>query len=331
VIHQADLPTENSIRGGTFRAGTQIRNDSADFNFVTFAELIPYAYRVKDFQVVGPTYLKEARWNIQAKFPEGAADRVPDMMLALLTDRFKMTIHHEQREQPVYELVVAKGGPKMEQVESTAVEAPATPALPGLFGRLGGSPESGPGRGPDGAPPQGRGPGGPGGLGGGRGLTLAGANGSVRIAPSPDSCGLRLEFDKLSMGQLAETLTPFLDRPVLNSTELNGNFKAALNLPIEVLLLMVQNQIRGSGLEGLAGARGVGGRAGADAGGRGGRGGAAAALGGCDIAGALAGNDTNSSNAIFTAVQQLGLRLQPKKAPFDTIVVDRVEKQPTEN
>ncbi len=100
---------------------------------------------------------------------------------------------------------------------------------------------------------------------------------------------------------------------------------------MEALLLMVQNQIRGTGLEALAAGRGgfAGGRGGGDLGG--GRGGAAAALGGCDIASALTGDGTNSSNAIFQAVQQLGLRLQAKKAPFDTIVVDRVERQPTEN
>lgn len=35
--------------------------------------------------------------------------------------------------------------------------------------------------------------------------------------------------------------------------------------------------------------------------------------------------------AFNTGLQKLGLRLEPRKAPLETIVVDRVEKTPTEN
>jgi len=34
---------------------------------------------------------------------------------------------------------------------------------------------------------------------------------------------------------------------------------------------------------------------------------------------------------LFKAVQKLGLNLQQAKAPIDTIVVDRLEKTPTQN
>jgi uncharacterized protein (TIGR03435 family) len=39
--------------------------------------------------------------------------------------------------------------------------------------------------------------------------------------------------------------------------------------------------------------------------------------------------DENSS--IFTSVEQLGLKLDPQKEPLDTIIVDHLEKMPTEN
>ena len=42
--------------------------------------------------------------------------------------------------------------------------------------------------------------------------------------------------------------------------------------------------------------------------------------------------EVESAPSLFTAVQeQLGLRLEPKKAMLDLIVVDRLEKTPTEN
>jgi uncharacterized protein (TIGR03435 family) len=34
---------------------------------------------------------------------------------------------------------------------------------------------------------------------------------------------------------------------------------------------------------------------------------------------------------VFTAVQQLGLKLDPRKAPVDFLVVDKAEKVATEN
>src|SRR5207244_626707 len=103
-----------------------------------------------------------------------------------------------------------------------------------------------------------------------------------------ENCGMRLTFSNLSLTAIVETLTPFLDRPVLDSTGLQGNYKAVLNLPMELMLVMMQNQARTSGLAALAGGVGGGGGAGfagdrgGDLGGR-----AAAALGGCDIAAAL--------------------------------------------
>jgi uncharacterized protein (TIGR03435 family) len=39
----------------------------------------------------------------------------------------------------------------------------------------------------------------------------------------------------------------------------------------------------------------------------------------------------SSSTPIFQAVQQLGLKLQARKAPFDTIVIDHLERTPSDN
>jgi uncharacterized protein (TIGR03435 family) len=38
-----------------------------------------------------------------------------------------------------------------------------------------------------------------------------------------------------------------------------------------------------------------------------------------------------SGGGIFAALQKLGLKLEPRKAPMETIVIDHLEKTPTEN
>src|SRR5262249_54065134 len=111
-----------------------INGGSLDFGFVSLADLLPYAFRVKSFQVAGPSWIRESRWNIQAKLPEGASqDQVPEMMQTLLAERFELSIHHEKREQPVYELVAGKGPTKLEPSEAGTDANSGCASLPGAF------------------------------------------------------------------------------------------------------------------------------------------------------------------------------------------------------
>jgi uncharacterized protein (TIGR03435 family) len=76
--------------------------------------LIQNAYTVQASQVVGgPNWINSEGYDIEAK-PEGNTDR-PHMWLmlqSLLADRFKLALHRETREYPVYALTVTKGGLK---------------------------------------------------------------------------------------------------------------------------------------------------------------------------------------------------------------------------
>jgi uncharacterized protein (TIGR03435 family) len=146
---------------------------------------------------------------------------------------------------------------------------------------------------------------------------------------------MKMEFEKVTMQNLADTLTPFLNKPVVDATELKGAYKIAMDLPMEVMFSMIQNMARTSGfpLPGQGGGPFGGGRGDGPGGGLGGgpggpRGGP---LAGCDPAAIAAGGTDASSAAIFQAVQKMGLRLQTSKSPFETIVVDHLEKAPTEN
>jgi len=328
-IRAAEFPNPGRAGGGQqqFRPGMQLDAGRLAWSFASLAEMVQYAFGVKNYQVSGPDWMRSSRWNVVARLPEGGSqDQVPRMMQTLLAERFQLDVHHEKRDQPVYALEVAKGGPRLEAIASSnddsTAPAPAGASAPGLFPGPFGAPFGG-GRGgppPDG--PDGRGGRGPG------AMTTTGANGStVRMSPG-NGCAMHLELSKLTMQELADTLAPFLDKPVIDATELKGTYKATLDLPMEVMFTMMQNMMRANGMP--APGQGGFGRGG-DGGGRG-PGGGLGGPQGCDPGEALAsGGADTSSAALFRAVQKLGLRLQTRKVPFDTIVIDRIEKTPTDN
>ncbi len=80
--------------------------------------LIERAYNVKAFQVTGPDWLDNVRFDVIAKYPEDTKneDR-PAMMRTLLEDRFKLSAHNETKDLPGYALVVPKSGLKLKPVE----------------------------------------------------------------------------------------------------------------------------------------------------------------------------------------------------------------------
>ena len=78
----------------------------------------------------GPAWVDSDHWDIEAKTPGGVRPALTEQMTMLrdlLSERFKLTFHREQKRMPIYALTVAKGGPKLK--EST-VSPDATPAGP---------------------------------------------------------------------------------------------------------------------------------------------------------------------------------------------------------
>ncbi len=97
---------------------------------ITLQMLIRNAYGVEDNQISGaPSWLNSEKYDIEAKMDSSVADELRKldedhrrlerrrMLQALLADRFKLSLHRETKELPVYSLVIAKNGPKLQEAK----------------------------------------------------------------------------------------------------------------------------------------------------------------------------------------------------------------------
>jgi len=125
---------------------------------------------------------------------------------------------------------------------------------------------------------------------------------------------MHMEYSAMEMSKLVDMLTAFVDRPVIDETKLTGKYQVALDLSMADMM----NAARKSGAMGMmGGGPPPGGGAGAAAGG------AARPL---DSA-----SDPDAASSVFAAVEQMGLKLAPRKGPIDMVIVDKLEKAPTDN
>jgi uncharacterized protein (TIGR03435 family) len=67
--------------------------------------------------VEGPAWMRTQMYGIEAKLPANASQaQIPEMLQALLSDRLKLSVHHDTRLLPTNFLLVARKGPKMRPV-----------------------------------------------------------------------------------------------------------------------------------------------------------------------------------------------------------------------
>ncbi|MCU1235062.1 MAG: hypothetical protein JWP63_3029 [Candidatus Solibacter sp.] len=112
---------------GSRRENIQIAPGSVNMRNVSLKSAIRWAWHVMDFQVSGPDWLGNERYDIMAKAAGPAPDAELRIMLqTLLAERFKVTLHRVTKEMSAYALVVAKGGPKFQE-SKTEGEASLVP------------------------------------------------------------------------------------------------------------------------------------------------------------------------------------------------------------
>jgi uncharacterized protein (TIGR03435 family) len=104
--------------------GSSIRGSAGRITMenVPIKKVTLWAYGIPDdreYALAGPDWLTNERFDIQATYPaETPTQQVRQMTQALLAERFKLALHRETRQLPVYVLVLAKGGPKIHPVDS---------------------------------------------------------------------------------------------------------------------------------------------------------------------------------------------------------------------
>ena len=112
------------------------------------------------------------------------------------------------------------------------------------------------------------------------------------------------------MPGLAETLSKLLARRVVDMTKLNGNYQVALEMSKEDERAYFTARAAALGITLDMPPDGVSGGRGDDA---------------------ATASDPSGVPTIFKALEKLGLKLERRKVPVEMIVVDYLEKTPTDN
>jgi len=239
--------------------------------------LLIQAYDIKPFQLTGGGSFESERFNISAKVPAGTTkEDFRIMQQNLLAERFKLKIHREKKEMQVYELQVAKNGPKLKSAAPPPVVEEGAPPPPSGF------PPGPPKLDKDGfpeMPPGARGP-------------------MIFMMPGR----ARMKVNGAGIDELTGLLSRQLGKPVVDGTGLKGKYDIALAWTPD------------GTIDDPTGRRGPM-RPAVEGGGP-----------------PPAPSDGEAGPTLIGALQeQLGLRLEQKKGLVDIVVIDHMEKVPTEN
>jgi uncharacterized protein (TIGR03435 family) len=234
------VQTPSSPPKNQYYMASTIDGSRAEFDHGSLADLIRTAYRINPNQISGPDWIKEDRFDIIAKMADGASkDHVPEMLKALLAERFKLVAHIGKKDQIVYAMAPAKGGPKLKPTSAGADYPP-----------------------------------------GGKFMRTVNPDGSMQM-----------DVQGMTTNELAGLIGRFVNRTVVDQTELKGKY--------DVVLTFSPEDIRvASNAAGTA---------------------------------TPSGAEGDSSTSLPYSLQRVGLKLESRKLPDDVLVIDHLEKVPTEN
>jgi uncharacterized protein (TIGR03435 family) len=249
------------------KVGIHIDGQRVNITGLSLNDYLGIAYKIKLHQISGPEWMASQRFDINAKLPADAkGEQIPEMLQGLLVDRFSMKFHREMRDFPVYALLVGKNGLKMK-------ESPADPPAA------------------DGAPPK------------AFNMTTSGSNTGTTINYGNGTYisfgNNAFEGKKMPGSAMADILSRFVDRPVVDMTDLKGNYDFTLTFsPEDFRAMMIRSAV---------------------------------AAGVNLPPEALKLLDGANGDSLFSALETVGLKLEQRKSPIDVLVIDHIEKSPTDN
>jgi uncharacterized protein (TIGR03435 family) len=126
-------------------------------------------------------------------------------------------------------------------------------------------------------------------------MSTSGPNGSSRMSVTPN--GLHVDLKNMTIASMLDWLSRFTDRPVVDQTGLTGRYDLGLDVSRDEML----NAARAAGMVVDAARR------------------------------APEGATDPGGDSVFASLQKVGLKLEPRRLPLTLLVVDRLDKTPTEN
>jgi uncharacterized protein (TIGR03435 family) len=280
------------LAAGPGLTSQRMTDTRVDLSFISMRAVLLMAFRVTGYQLDAPDWLAETRVTIQATMPPGATrQQVPEMLQRLLADRFGLVVRREPRAMEVHELSVGSGGHKMREVEPANELDRKFPVSEAA------------------AIAKQRGiaipqldtvqdtPDGPVRTvrGDDLGVTTLTSRSTYKLTLNMDRAGRRtqtLDATRMTMAELATVLSTSIGQPVLDKTDLRGSYEfGSVELPIDAAVL---EMARRSILS-----RG--------------------------------GSLEVPNVSVARELDSLGLRLERRRAPIDVIVVDKIERTPTDN
>lgn len=116
TVRPADPNPQNTVLVGMSADPSLVR-----YRNMTLRDAIRGAYKVRDFQIVGPDWMATLRFEVDAKMPAGAGtDQIPEMFQSLLEERFGLTFRRDPKEMQVYALLAGPDGPKLKEADMKA-------------------------------------------------------------------------------------------------------------------------------------------------------------------------------------------------------------------
>jgi uncharacterized protein (TIGR03435 family) len=281
----------NMIRAGKVPLGAHISATRAEYTYLDLETLLTYAYGVRRYQITGPDWMPNSRFDIIAKLPAGSTKAdAPRMLQTLLEDRFKLVVHRTTQEHPVLAIVVGKGGPKLKA--SAEKPVPIDEDAPLKPGELNMDTPDGPTRGK---------------------IDLAtmssvidmGAKGKMAYKLNQADKTIHIDFMMTTLPGFADMTTQLLTqlgglaaRRIVDATGIEGNYDASLDISLAEIAALAKSSGNDTPQNSAAveapdpGANGV---------------------------------------TLAQALQSMGLKLETRKAPVEQFIVDHIEKTPTDN